>query len=89
MLLVLSKIKAIYIENDPLIAYERICTEKNLIIYSNIRVVLKQFFDQFELELQRLSLKLSQAISILQIFEHFMFIQSINLSGRSIFSLVR
>lgn len=54
-------------------------------VYSNIRMVLKQFFNQFNLELQRLSLKLSQAISILQIFENFMFIQSINLSGRSIF----
>ena len=52
-----------------------------LVSYSNIRLILKQFFDKFELSLQRLSLKLEQAISILKVFENFMFIYSINLSG--------
>jgi hypothetical protein len=41
------------------------------------------FFDKFELSLQRLSLRLEQAICILQVFENFMFIYSINLSGNS------
>ena len=50
-------------------------------IYSNIRSALKMFFDKFELSLQRLSLKLEQALCILKIFENFMFIYSINLSG--------
>lgn len=71
-------------EKDPLLTYEIISREMNLIVYSNIRVVLKQFFDQFELSLQRLSLKLSQAISIFKVFENFMFIHTINLSGNSI-----
>lgn len=53
----------------------------NLVVYSNIRLILKQFFDKFELLLQRLSLKFEQAISILKVFENFMFIYSINLSG--------
>jgi hypothetical protein len=45
-----------------------------LVVYSNIRSVLKQFFDKYELSLQ-------QAISILKVFENCMFIYSINLSG--------
>ena len=49
--------------------------------YSNIRSSLKLFFDKFELSLQRLSLRLEQTICILQVFENFMFIYSINLSG--------
>ena len=53
-----------------------------LVAYSNIRSILKQFFNKFELSLQRLSLKLEQAISILKVFENFMFIYSINLSGK-------
>jgi hypothetical protein len=57
-----------------------------LVAYSNIRLVLKQFFDKFELSLQRLSLRLEQAISILKVFENFMFIYSINLSGKFFFS---
>ncbi len=76
------KIKAIYMEKNPLIIYEEICKEMSLVVYSNIRLILKQFFDKFELSLQRLSLKLEQAISILKIFENFMFIYSINLSGK-------
>ena len=52
-----------------------------LVVYSNIRSVLKQFFDKYELSLQRLSLKCEQAISILKVFENCMFIYSINLSG--------
>jgi hypothetical protein len=69
-------------EKNPLIIYEEICKEMSLVVYSNIRLILKQFFDKFELSLQRLSLKLEQAISILKIFENFMFIYSINLSGK-------
>ena len=49
--------------------------------YSNIRSALKLFFDKFELSLQRLSLRLEQAICILKGFENFMFIYAINLSG--------
>lgn len=74
-------------EKDPLLAYETISREMNLIVYSNIRLVLKQFFDQFELSLERLSLKLSQAISILKIFENYLFIHTINLSGTLPFDL--
>jgi hypothetical protein len=76
-----SQIKAIYIEKDPVITYEQICREMCLVVYSNIRSVLKQFFDKYELSLQRLSLKSEQTISILKVFENFMFIYSINLSG--------
>lgn len=54
-----------------------------LAAYSNIRSALKQFFDKFELTLQRLSLRLEQTICILQVFENFMFIYAINLAGRS------
>jgi hypothetical protein len=50
--------------------------------YSNIRSALKIFFDKFELSLQRLSLRLEQAICILKVFENFMIIYSINLSGK-------
>jgi hypothetical protein len=75
------KIKVIYIEKNPLIIYEQLCQEMNLVAYSNIRLILKQFFDKFELSLQRLSLKFEQARSILKVFENFMFIYSINLSG--------
>jgi hypothetical protein len=57
----------------------------HLAAYSNIRSALKIFFDKFELSLQRLSLRLEQAICILQVFENFMFIYSINLSGNSSF----
>jgi len=57
-----------------------------LAAYSNIRSALKLFFDKFELSLQRLSLRLEQAICILQVFENFMFIYSINLSGNSYWS---
>ena len=42
---------------------------------------MKMFFEKFELSLQRLSLRLEQAICILQVFENFMFIYAINLSG--------
>jgi hypothetical protein len=52
-----------------------------LAAYSNIRSALKLYFDKFELSLQRLSLRLEQAICILQVFENFMFIYSINISG--------
>lgn len=54
--------------------------------YSNIRSALKMFFDKFELSLQRLSLRLEQAMNILQVFENFMFIYSINLSGNKYLS---
>lgn len=67
-----------------MIVYEEICKEMRLVVYSNIRLILKQFFDKFELSLQRLSLKVEQAISILKVFENFMFIYSINLSGNSV-----
>ncbi|CAF0957106.1 unnamed protein product [Rotaria sordida] len=77
-----SDIKAIYIEKNPIIVYEEICKEKCLVVYSNIRSILKIFFDKFELSLQRLSLKLEQAISILKVFENFMFIYSIDLSDQ-------
>jgi len=69
-----------------LIVYEEICKEMCLVAYSNIRLILKQFFDKFELLLQRLSLRLNQAISILKVFENFMFIYSINLSGNQTFN---
>ncbi|CAF0877805.1 unnamed protein product [Rotaria sp. Silwood1] len=57
-----SDIKAIYIEKNPIIVYEEICKEMGLVVYSNIRTILKMFFDKFELSLQRLSLRLEQAI---------------------------
>lgn len=44
------------------------------------------FFDKFELSLQRLSLRLEQAICILKVFENFMFIYAINLSGKPFIS---
>jgi hypothetical protein len=59
-----------------------------LVVYSNIRLILKQFFDKYELSLQRLSLKFQQAISILKVFENFMFIYSINLSGNQSYDVV-
>jgi len=80
------KIKAIYKEKNPLIIYEKICKDMCLVVYSNIRLILKQYFDKFELSLQRLSLKSKQAISILKVFENFMFIYSINLSGKFFFA---
>ncbi|CAF2600649.1 unnamed protein product [Rotaria sp. Silwood2] len=76
-----SDVKAVYIEKNPIIIYEQICKEMGLVAYSNIRSILKMFFDKFELSLQRLSLRLEQAISILKVFENFMFIYSIDLSG--------
>lgn len=55
---------------------------KCLAAYSNVRSALKLYFDKFELSLQRLSLRLEQANCILKVFENFMFIYSINLSGK-------
>jgi len=83
--LIKYQIKAVYIEKNPIVVYEEICKAKHLVSYSNIRLVLKKFFDKFELSLQRLSLKLEQAVSILNVFENFMFIYSINLSGNLLF----
>ena len=60
-----------------------------LAAYSNIRSALKLYFDKFELSLQRLSLRLEQAICILQVFENFMFIYSINLSGIDYLNLIK
>ncbi|CAF3606260.1 unnamed protein product [Rotaria sordida] len=77
-------IKATYIEKDPILVYEQLCKTNKIAAYSNIRSALKMFFDKFELSLQRLSLKLEQAICILQVFENFMFIYSINLSENNL-----
>ncbi|CAF0793498.1 unnamed protein product [Adineta ricciae] len=73
-------IRAVYIEKNPILTYEQICQDNSLVVYSNIRLVLKKFFDKFELSLARLSLKVDQTINILKVFENFMFIYSINLS---------
>ncbi|CAF4627766.1 unnamed protein product [Rotaria sp. Silwood1] len=79
-----TDIKATYIEKDPVLVYEQLCKTNRIAAYSNIRSALKIFFDKFELSLQRLSLKLEQAICILQVFENFMFIYSINLSENNL-----
>ncbi|CAF2157926.1 unnamed protein product [Rotaria magnacalcarata] len=79
-----TDIKATYIEKDPILLYERLCKINKIAAYSNIRSALKMFFDKFELSLQRLSLRLEQTICILQVFENFMFIYSINLSENSL-----
>jgi len=76
-----SEIKAIYIEKNPLLIYENFCRERNSFLYSNIRLVLKLFFDKHHLAFQRLSLPANQMKFLLNIFENFMFIYSINLSG--------
>ncbi|CAF4073803.1 unnamed protein product [Rotaria sp. Silwood2] len=68
----------------PVLVYEQLCKTNKIAAYSNIRSALKIFFDKFELSLQRLSLKLDQAICILQVFENFMFIYSINLSENNL-----
>ncbi|CAF0740183.1 unnamed protein product [Adineta steineri] len=77
-------IKATYIEKDPIVVYEQLCKANKIAAYSNIRSALKLFFDKFELSLQRLSLRLEQTICILQVFENFMFIYSINLSENNL-----
>ena len=79
-----TDIKATYIEKDPVLTYEQLCKANKIAAYSNIRSALKMFFDKFELSLQRLSLRLEQAICILQVFENFMFIYSINLSENNL-----
>ncbi|CAF0970998.1 unnamed protein product, partial [Adineta ricciae] len=79
-----TDIKATYVDKDPVLVYEQLCKENKMAAYSNIRTALKQFFDKFELSLQRLSLRLQQTICILQVFENFMFIHSINLSENNL-----
>ncbi|CAF0720580.1 unnamed protein product [Adineta steineri] len=79
-----TDIKATYIEKDPIVVYEQLCKANKIAAYSNIRSALKLFFDKFELSLQRLSLRLEQTICILQVFENFMFIYSINLSENNL-----
>ncbi|UJR28918.1 hypothetical protein I4U23_010136 [Adineta vaga] len=77
-------IKATYVEKDPVFVYEQLCKVNKMAAYSNIRSALKQFFDKFDLSLQRLSLRLEQTICILKVFENFMFIYSINLSENNL-----
>lgn len=68
--------------NKSLVFYKKKSVDLYLAAYSNIRSALKTFFEKFELSLQRFSLRLDQAKCILQVFEHFMFIYSINLAGK-------